>query len=250
MKPQLVAYDPPDLSTEMGIENLSVKLSPTCSGVILTADNCTAPAIDVPSWTADSWIRNVNLTGFNSFISVASNASRITIQGVGMFRDANSNGDQGWASDITVEGSQILVVDSGQYGLSTARGFAVVTSSTTPGPNAILRHTVQSASLQQIFPHQRWAHGLLVEDTAAPVLFNNRATAGSGQGWTISGAVAWNVQGNVNISSPPLGVNWCIGCTGEKDSHSNGTFIDANQSVVPGSLFAAQLKARGVQLIE
>src|SRR5213592_302794 len=40
MTGMLVAYTPPAQPSEMGFENLSVKVSPTCSGRILSDNSC------------------------------------------------------------------------------------------------------------------------------------------------------------------------------------------------------------------
>ncbi|KAI1382430.1 hypothetical protein F4677DRAFT_458543 [Hypoxylon crocopeplum] len=244
MSPYLAAFTPPFVTQEIGLENLSIKLSPTCSGVALNSNNgCNAEAISVSPWTVDSYIRQVNITGFNTFINVQNNASRITIDHVGLFRDKDTDKSAGYPADIGIMGSQVLVQDCGQYGIKTAKAFSVATQAGTPGPNAVLRHTIQS-DLQQIYPHQRWAHGFLAEDTDAGVLYINRGNAGTGHGWAISAGVAWNVRGDVNISSPPLGVNWGIGTTGGVEKETNGSMIDTGTAVTPQSLFGAQLAKR------
>ncbi|KAK9778902.1 hypothetical protein SCAR479_04138 [Seiridium cardinale] len=232
MEPYLASFSRPPTSKEIGLENLSITLSPTCSGAVVNnnADPCSDSAISISSWTVDSF----------------SNASRITIEDVGLYRDANTDNSAGYPADITVLGSQILIQDSGQYGLNTAKAFAVVTGAGTPGPNAVLRHVVRSG-LQLIYPHQRWAHGFLAEDTDAGVTYINRGTAGSGHGWAINAGVAWNVRGDVQIQSPPLGVNWGIGSSGTILADTNGTMINNGTSVTPQSLFQAQLSARKKQ---
>ncbi|KAI1383484.1 uncharacterized protein F4822DRAFT_79231 [Hypoxylon trugodes] len=243
MSPYLATFTAPGISQEIGIENLSITLNPTCSGSALNKKNgCGAEAISVAPWTQDSYIRQVNVTGFNTFINVQNNASRITIDHVSLFRDHDTDNAAGYPSDIAIMGSQVLVQDSGQYGLKTAKAFSVATQAGTPGPNAVLRHVVQS-DLQQIYPHQRWAHGLLAEDTDAGVIYFNRATAGSGHGWAINAGVAWNVRGGVTVQSPPLGVNWGIGSTG-KVTQTNGSMVDTGSAVTPKSLFSAQLAKR------
>ncbi|KAM0815394.1 hypothetical protein AB5N19_01188 [Seiridium cardinale] len=248
MEPYLASFSRPPTSKEIGLENLSITLSPTCSGAVVNnnADPCSDSAISISSWTVDSFVRQVNMTGFNTFVTVQSNASRITIEDVGLYRDANTDNSAGYSADITVLGSQILIQNSGQYGLNTAKAFAVVTGAGTPGPNAVLRHVVRS-DLQLIYPHQRWAHGFLAEDTDAGVTYINRGTAGSGHGWAINAGVAWNVRGDVQIQSPPLGVNWGIGSSGTILADTNGTMINNGTSVTPQSLFQAQLSARKKQ---
>src|SRR5438552_9540849 len=77
MEGQIVAYtSPAGASTETGLENLSISLEPTCSGVIINNTNCISPAINFNSYTTDSWARNVDISGFNSFVNVADMAMR------------------------------------------------------------------------------------------------------------------------------------------------------------------------------
>lgn len=242
MSPYLSVYTPPPTSPEIGLEDFSVTLSPTCSGEDIL-DTCSTPAISLQPWTVDSYIRRVNLTGFNNFITVEKNASRITMSEVGMYRDKNRHGSKALPADISIAGSQILVQDSGQYGLASAEGFAVVTQSGAPGPNAVVRHVVRGKD-PSLYPHQRWAHGFLADDTSAPVELRNRGVAGSGHGWAINAGVAWNVRGTVRIESPPLGVNWGVGVTGNIADSSNGTFVSRGAAVSPASLFDAQLARR------
>ncbi|KAI1208058.1 uncharacterized protein F4807DRAFT_163577 [Annulohypoxylon truncatum] len=245
MSPYLAPYTAPSTASEIGLENLSITLKPSCSGVALNSDNggCKSEAISVSPWTIDSYIRSVNVTGFNSFIQVAYNSSRITIDQVGLFRDRDTDNKAGYPADISIMGSQILVQDSGQYGIKTAKAFSVVTQAGSPGPNAIVRHVVQAPDLQQIYPHQRWAHGFLAEDTDAGVIYQNRNNAGTGHGWAINAGVAWNVRGGVTVQSPPLGVNFGIGVTG-KVTNTNGTMVSSGKAVMPQSLFSAQLAKR------
>ncbi|KAL2291681.1 hypothetical protein FJTKL_11896 [Diaporthe vaccinii] len=181
MNPYVSVYTPPPTSAEFGLEDFSVTLWPTCSGVALSNSTCTAPAISISSWMVDSYIRRVNLTGFNNFIAVQNNASRITMSSVGMYRDKYTDNSPGYPADISIAGSQVLVQDSGQYGLASAAAFAVITQGRAPGPNAVVRHVARGAR-QSLHPHQRWAHGFLADHTAAPVELVNRGTAGSGQG--------------------------------------------------------------------
>ncbi|KAI2468788.1 hypothetical protein F4781DRAFT_251002 [Annulohypoxylon bovei var. microspora] len=243
MSPYLATYTAPAISSEIGLENLSITLTPTCSGVALNSKNgCNSEAISVSPWTVDSYIRQINVTGFNTFINIQANASRITLDHVSLYRDRNTDKSAGYPADIGIMGSQVLVQDCGQYGIKTAKAFSVATQAGTPGPNAVLRHVVQS-DLQQIYPHQRWAHGLLAENTDAGVIYFNRGNAGSGHGWAINAGVAWNVRGAVTIQSPPLGVSFGIGVTG-KVTDTNGTMVGTGKAVTPQSLFSAQLSKR------
>jgi len=230
----------------MGLENLSIAATPSCSGTSLNSNTCNGPGIAFQPWTVDSWVRNLQLLGFNNFIHSYANSSRLTVQNVTMNRDVDIAGSA-LPGDIIVEGSQVLVADCAQIGPPSVRSFTYMTESLTAGPNALLRHTTQSSG-QIISPHQRWAQGLLVEDTAAPVYLVNRGTNGTGHGWAINAGVGWNLQGNVVVQSPPLGTSWCIGCSGV-DGRSNASLVDSRTASEPKSLFNAQLQARSNKMV-
>ena len=186
MSGQLVAYTPPNQPSEMGIESLRIELSPTCSGVALTSTNCSSTAIWVNQWTTDSWVRNIHLTGFNNFMSVDYNASRITIDAVTMIRDGTTDNSAGYALDLSIMGTQVLSANRSTLGAKDSRSYSVATKTLAPGPNVVLNYYAQQP-VESIEPHERWGHGLLAENsTTASLLFRNRATAGSGHGWSIN----------------------------------------------------------------
>ena len=58
MNPYLATFSPPPTSEEIGLEDLSVTLSPTCSGKALDSeDACGTAAISIAPWTVDSFVR-------------------------------------------------------------------------------------------------------------------------------------------------------------------------------------------------
>ncbi|RSM00570.1 hypothetical protein CDV31_011736 [Fusarium ambrosium] len=250
MKAEVWAYKPPEQYSEMGLYNLHIQVPNTCSGAPLANETCNFAAVKFPSWTVDSWASGLKLEGFNRFFEVETDASRITIQDVEMNRDHDIEG-RALPIDILIQGSQVLVQDCKQVGLPTARCFSVATDSLAAGPNSVIRHSTMS-DIQTIYPHERWAHGLLVEGTSVPTLFVNRASNGTGHGWTINAGVGWNLRGEAIVQSPPLGINWCIGCGGTNGTNGtdgasgNGTFIRTGKEVKPKSLFEAQREARGL----
>lgn len=249
MSPELAAFSPPEgAAREMGVEALSIVLSPTCSGRVLGDDACGGRAVVVRRWSTDSYARSLSITGFNNAVNVEPDASRITVQKVSVHRDHVTDNGAGYAADIAISGYQVLVVDSGTKAITSgdrqARSFPVVTQGLTPGPNAVVRHFGQLA-VSAIQPHAHWAHGLLVDNSTATTTLINRATSGSGHGWAISAGVAWNIIGDYNVQSPPLGTNWCVGCrAGSRGKGNNGTMIEEAHEVEPISLFEAQLAAR------
>jgi hypothetical protein len=245
VQPELIAYTPPYVNKEIGIQDLGIEVPDTCSGASLSNKTCNSAAVYFPSWTVDSWASGLVLKGFNKFFQVDPDASRITIQNSTMNRDRDVDG-AALPFDILIQGSQVLVQDCAQVGTPSARCFSVGTGSLTPGPNAVLRHKTKS-DVQTIYPHQRWAHGLLVEESSVNTLFVDRGIKGSGHGWSINGGVGWNLGGNVEFESPPLGINWCIGCGGDgHEPKGNATFIESGKRVEPQSLFMAQLEERGI----
>jgi hypothetical protein len=104
----------------------------------------------------------------------------------------------------------------------------------------------------------RWSTGLLVDNCTVPdggIDFPNRGVAGSGHGWTMGWAVAWNcVAKFYTIQNPPGAVNWAIGCIGDRvraaryfDSAPilpEGVFDSHNTPVALQSLYLAQLQER------
>ncbi|CAG7566034.1 unnamed protein product [Fusarium equiseti] len=240
-QPELIVYTPPYTNEEMGIRDLGIEVPDSCSGAPMSDKTCNSPAIHFPSWTVDSWASGLSLKGFNKFFQIDQDASRITIQNCTMDRDKDIQG-AALPFDILIQGSQVLVQDCAQVGSPDARCFTVGTGSLTPGPNAVLRHKAKF-DVQTIYPHQRWAHGLLVEGSSVKTLFVDRGIKGSGHGWTINGGVGWNVDGIVEVESPPLGINWCVGCN---DPKGNATFIESGKRVDPQSLFMAQLEERNI----
>jgi hypothetical protein len=111
---------------------------------------------------------------------------------------------------------------------------------------------------EHIQPHQRWATGLLVDGCQVPesgIDFMNRGEMGSGHGWTIGWAVAWNcIAKSYVIQQPPGSTNWAIGCRGKQETASRpfgkgpqlpeGTFDSHGTPVAPASLYLAQLRER------
>ncbi|HEY6467382.1 MAG TPA: hypothetical protein VIY69_15390 [Candidatus Acidoferrales bacterium] len=112
-------------------------------------------------------------------------------------------------------------------------------------------------------PHQRWATGLLVEDTTVTAMpgstpgstdLLDRGSDGSGQGWAIGWGVIWNGSANqFTIQRPPGSENWCIGCSGTQATTAppggstvlpQGAIDSSGTYVFPYSLYQAQLTQR------
>ena len=109
-----------------------------------------------------------------------------------------------------------------------------------------------------IQPHARWATGLLVDNCTVPdggIDFMNRGEMGSGHGWTIGWAVAWNCRAkSFIIQQPPGAMNWAIGCVGQAETSARpfdkspalpqGTLDSQGKPVAPASLYLTQLRER------
>ncbi|MCH5687720.1 hypothetical protein LWM68_27710 [Niabella sp. W65] len=57
-----------------------------------------------------------------------------------------------------------------------------------------------------IQPHQRWATGLLIDGCKVPdggIDFMNRGEMGSGHGWSVGWAVAWNCVAKSYLNQQP-----------------------------------------------
>src|SRR5262249_32259358 len=110
----------------------------------------------------------------------------------------------------------------------------------------------------RIQPHMCWSTGLLVDNCKVPeggIDFPNRGVAGSGHGWTMGWAVAWNCLASTYvIQNPPGAANWAIGCVGERVRTARsfdtapilpeGIFDSYGTNVAPQSLYLAQLAER------
>lgn len=155
MQPQLAPYTPPAAPTEMGLEALSIALSPSCSGHAIGREGDAkcfgGAALAVLAWTTDSYARDVAVTGYNNAVNVAANASRLTLQRLVITRNGRTDGSHGYAADIGVSGSQVLVVDSATRVSDDKvdmKAFPVVTQGLTAGPNCVVRYAAPQADMQ------------------------------------------------------------------------------------------------------
>ncbi len=135
--------------------------------------------------------------------------------------------------------------------------YFVWTGSLAPGPNVLLNCTFRGRG-SRIQPHMRWLTGMLVDNCTVPdggIDFANRGVAGSGHGWTMGWAVAWNCLAKTYvIQAPPGSANWAIGCIGRRDQTARyfdtapllpeGFFDSHGAPVAPQSLYLAQLSQR------
>jgi len=185
-------------------------------------------------------------------VIIFGHARRITIEEVHAVHTATVAKGAGYPSDFTLRGSQTLINRCSSSGDGS---FFVTTMNSGAALNVALHCTFTGAGAIQ--PHARWSTGLLIDGCNLPtgkIEFINRRICGSGHGWTIGWAVAWNCRAkSFTIQQPPGAMNWCIGCTGElnKGSAQSDPWLSSHKiPVEPTSLYLAQLRDRlGLQAL-
>jgi hypothetical protein len=231
--------------TRVGVENLHIQCPP------IESSYGQHPYSAIRVGGDDCWVRDVFCEETMNTTVLA--GKRITMQRV-VVQHTHPNLGASKPADFSIEGSQVLIDRCASTGGNT---YWVWTGSLTPGPNVVLNSVFRGHG-SRIQPHQRWATGLLVDNCAAPdggIDFANRGVAGSGHGWTIGWAVAWNCVADFYvIQQPPGAMNWAIGCVGRRVRTARyfdagpilpeGTFDAHGNPVAPASLYLAQLQDR------
>lgn len=243
--------------SECGIEDLCLESSYNKNerngdGKYIDEDHC---------WTAVTikaaehcWVRNVtarhfaycavNLLDGARYITVSncrseSPVSKIT--GSRRYAFHNYKGEMSIFTDCTADCDR--------------HGF--VTGVMTPGPN-VFRNCVMTNAISDMGPHQRWATGVLYDccRTDGILAVQDRDNWGTGQGWAGVNFVFWNCEAKTLICQSPwvTGLNWCIGCIGDKINSSrdyetlgdrpDGEWRSHGVHVAPMSLYDAQLQMR------
>jgi hypothetical protein len=239
----VVPYTFPGRISQAGVENLRIA-APT-QDVPITGKQYTALLMDA---VIDGWAKDIAIQETQNGIVVGASARRVTLDSV---RIAHSVPHTGAAApaDFSLSGTQIFVNRCSVRGEGT---WPIVTQASVTGPIVVLNF---SSDERGVAPHQRWTTGLLVDSSnlsdsaerTPGIAFSNRKTAGSGHGWDIGWAVAWNVTSPfLLVQQPPGAMNWCIGCTGKAVSSDmpSGIFDSQNVPVAPASLYLEQLRER------
>jgi hypothetical protein len=231
--------------TNVGIEHLHFQCAP------LEIDYGHAPYSAARVGGNDCWIKDIYTEEImNTFVLTG---KRITVQNV-LVKHTYPNLGASKPTDFSIEGSQILI---DKCKVTGDNEYFVWTGSLVAGPNVILNSTFNGHG-SRIQPHQRWATGLLVDDCRVPdggIDFMNRGSAGSGHGWTMGWAVAWNCLAKTYvIQNPPGTVNWAIGCIGKREQTARlfdtspilpeGVYDSYEKPVTPQSLYLSQLQER------
>lgn len=238
--------------TQVGVENIHIQCPP------LEIDYGHAPYAGVRVGGDDCWLKDVYCEETMNTTVLAGN--RITMEKV-IVKHTYANLGASKPTDFSLEGSQNLI---DRCEITGGNMYFVWTSSLIAGPNVLLNCTFKGIG-SRIQPHQRWATGLLVDNCTVPdggIDFMNRGIAGSGHGWTMGWAVAWNcIAKTYVIQNPPGAVNWAIGCIGKREQTArlfdsnpvlpDGNFDSHGFPVEIQSLYLAQLTERlGLQGIK
>lgn len=229
----------------VGLENLSI-VAPEQSVTISQQHHS---AIRVKG-VADGWLRDLSIS--NTVNSIAVSGRRITVENIDIQHTASTIG-AAKPADLSANGGQLL------FNKCKIRGdnvFFLATGAKVSGPNVLLNCTFSGNGWIQ--PHQRWATGLLIDGCKVPdggIDFMNRGEMGSGHGWSVGWAVAWNCVAKSYLNQQPPGAfNWVIGSSGERQQKAmpfdkepflpEGVYDSHNKPVEPLSLYLQQLKLR------
>jgi hypothetical protein len=237
---------------QIGIEHLHIQCPP------LEISYGRAPYSGIRVGGDDCWVDDVYCE--ETMNTTALSGKRITMRNVSVTHTFPNLGASK-PTDFSIEGSQILL---DRCRITGDNMYFVWTASLYPGPNVLLNCLFRGHG-SRIQPHMRWSTGMLVDDCTVPdggIDFANRGVAGSGHGWTMGWAVAWNcLAGTYVIQQPPGAANWAIGCIGQRVQTARyfdtapilpeGVFDSHGSPVAPQSLYLAQLNERlGPQALE
>lgn len=202
------------------------------------------------SGMADGWARNIEV--FNTVNSVSVTGRRITVDHISIVHNLPTKG-AAKPADLNGSGQQVL------FNRCTITGdnvFYLATGAKVTGPVVLLNCVFRGNGWIQ--PHQRWATGLLIDNCEVPgggIDFMNRGVMGSGHGWSIGWAVAWNCKAKTFLNQqPPGAANWVIGGQGEQQKRAipfqtepflpEGIYDAHGTPVTPASLYLTQLAER------
>jgi len=230
----IAKYTFPGRISQVGVEHLAIQAP---AGTTIYG----AVVMDI---VIDGWILDVaGLETMNAF-EIGGKTKRITLDTVSNTISVTQTNSAAPAA-FSVDGTQVLVNNC----QVNSRGiWPFLTQATGTGPTVVLNFsTTENHPLE---PHQRWYTGLLTDNGSfqSGVSYINRRTAGSGHGWAIGWATAWNVTGGrFVVSEAPGTESWCIGCVGTMGSNPpdpDGIFDSFGTFVTPGSLYLEQLCER------
>jgi hypothetical protein len=231
--------------SQIGIEDFRI----TCTAQSVTINEGHHRAFTM-SGICDGWARNLEI--FNTVNSVSVTGRRITVDNINIIHTVPTVG-AAKPADLNGSGQQILF---NRCSITGDNLFFFGTGAKVTGPVVVLNCVFRGNGWIQ--PHQRWATGLLVDRCQVPdggIDFMNRGIMGSGHGWTIGWAVAWNCKARSYLNQlPPGSANWVIGSEGMHQRRAipfdtlpllpEGIYDSHDTPVSPSSLYLAQLYER------
>lgn len=206
----------------------------------------------------NAWARNLTAQDTLQSIDIGDYSKQVTVTNVAITHTVTQTDAAKFEEFWVAHATQVLMDTVSDVADDT---FFFATSGETQGPNVLRNGTFQGDT--SIEPHQRWATGLLVENTTITAIpgskqgninFWDRGDYGTGQGWAIGWGVVWNSTANgFIIQQPPGSENWCIGCVGTQETTAapggstilpQGAIDSPGTYVFPWSLYQAQLAQR------
>lgn len=241
---RVVKVLPPQLLTEVGIEHFSI-VSPAQA-----VNHSQELYMAIRLTGKDCWIRDIRCEETMNSVSVG--GRRITLQQVAVIRKALHSGASKPA-EFAPNGTQVLMDRCYVEGDNI---WFMALGGQVSGPIVLLNCRFDGNGRAE--GHQRWTTGLLMDNCVLPnggIDFKNRGSMGSGHGWGLGWAVAWNCQAKDIVNQRPPGVlNWSIGSSGERKliprPFGSGPLLPEGEvdspgvRVSPGSLYLAQLRER------
>jgi hypothetical protein len=244
---QLVKYSWPGRISNVGLEGLRILAPP--QGPSLRDPKFQLFSMDA---VVDAWVKDVYFKDCVDCTSISRGAKRVTIEDV-TIEHTGAVSAAPYPADFSLSGTQVLAHRF--QSLNARNVYTVVTQASVTGPIAVLNY--RSSEQKGVEPHQRWAVGMLFDniDVDGDLSLMNRGYYGSGHGWTVGWAVAWNTTADRYIvQRPPGTLNWSIGGSGEVHDQARpgrsapieprGEFESHDTKVSPSSLYLAQLCSR------
>jgi hypothetical protein len=241
--------------SQVGVEDLSV-IAP------VPPNNLVPPTptyqLVVTYSVLNAWARNLTAQDTLQSVDIEDYSKQVTVSNVAITHTVTQTDDAKFEEFYIVRATQVLMDTVSDVADNM---FFFSTSSATQGPNVLRNGTFEGDT--SIEPHQRWATGLLVENTTVMAIpgstqgninLLDRGDYGTGQGWAIGWGVVWNSSANqFTIQQPPGSENWCIGCMGTQETTAapggstvlpQGAIDSPGTYVFPSSLYQAQLTQR------
>ena len=237
---------------ECGVENLKMvsEFDPSKMdelGNHIDEDHCWS-AICIKA-VEHSWVRNVSVTYFGyAGVNIIPGARYVTVADcVSRHPVSVLTGSRRYAFHIS--GGELCMVKNC---LAEEDRHGFVTGAKVSGPNVFLSCEMVNA-FSDAGPHQRWAMGALYDNVKTDYRLNvqDGCNNGTGHGWRGVNFILWNCQAATIVCQSPwaTGLNWCVGCIGEKNpgrrkDRPDGEWISHGTPVSPSSLYEWQMQQR------